>query len=305
MPLQHQAIPLFLNSKAFSIKTPVLTMTESNSLRPILDHIVILVSYQTLQELPKRLESVLTVIDGGAHADGRTVNKLIEFSDGVYVELIAFQDGLDPERRKTHRWGELEENTLVDWAYTLPNEKDFGVIQQRVWEANSGIFYQPPVAGGRIRPDGVELKWSVASAYTTSGKAVHPGKAPFWCLDRTPRHLRVPYKEDDGSDPSYTKHPSGAIGVSEVSISVPKEERDVIAKVYDGIHGSTTEEGTWPFVVHSGSTKGKQEITLESSRDQDRYIHLTLLGDKDSPDSIEILPGLKFSFESSVVGQGE
>ncbi|KAM0082175.1 hypothetical protein ACKRZS_005672 [Fusarium odoratissimum] len=273
-------------------------MTGINGLRPTLDHIVILVSYQTLQELPKRLENVLTVIDGGAHADGRTVNKLIEFSDGVYIELIAFQHGLDPERRKTHRWGELEENTLVDWAYTLPDEKDFDVIQQRVKEANSEIIYHDPVAGGRIRPDGVELKWSVASAYTTSGKAVHPGKAPFWCLDRTPRHLRVPYKEDDGSESSYTKHPSGAIGVSGVSIAVPKEERHVIEEVYDGIHGSTTEEGTWPFVVHSGSVNGKQEITLEGSQDQERHIHLTLLGDKSSPESIEILPGLKFSFES-------
>ncbi|KAH7216091.1 glyoxalase-like domain-containing protein [Fusarium oxysporum] len=274
-------------------------MTLNNSIRPILDHIVILVSFQTLQDLPKRLENVLTVIDGGAHADGRTVNKLIEFSDGVYIELITFQDGLDPEKRKTHRWGELEENTLVDWAYTLSDEKDFSVIQQRVKEANTDIIYHDPVPGGRIRPDGVELKWSVASAYTTPGKAVHPGKAPFWCLDRTPRHLRVPYKKDDGSDPSYTKHPSGAIGVSGVSISVPKEERDVLAGVYDGIHGSTTNgEGTWPFVVHSGSTKGKQEITLESSQDQERHIHLTLLGDKGSPESIEILPGLKLSFES-------
>ncbi|KAH7234675.1 glyoxalase-like domain-containing protein [Fusarium redolens] len=273
-------------------------MTESNSLRPILDHIVILVSYQTLQQLPKRLESVLTVIDGGAHADGRTVNKLIEFSDGVYIELIAFQDGIDPERRKAHRWGELEENTLVDWAYTLPDEKDFGVIQQRVKDANSEIIYHDPVPGGRIRPDGVELKWSVASAYTASGKAVHPGKAPFWCLDRTPRHLRVPYKEDDGSEPSYTKHTSGAIGVSGVSISVPKEERHVIAGVYNGIHGSNTEQGTWPFVVHSGSRNGKQAITLEISQDQKRHIHLTLVGDKSSPESIEILPGLKFSFES-------
>lgn len=278
--------------------TIVLKMTESDSLRPILDHIVILVSYQTLQDLPKRLESVLTVIDGGAHADGRTVNKLIEFSDGVYIELIAFQDGLDLEKRKTHRWGELQENTLVDWAYTLPNEKDFGVIQQRVKEANSEIIYHDPVPGGRIRPDGVELKWSVASAYTTSGKAVHPGKAPFWCLDRTPRHLRVPYQEDDGSEPPYTKHPSGAVGVSGVSISVPKEERHIIAGVYDGIHGSATEEGTWPFVVHSGATKGKQEISLESIQDQERHIHLTLLGVKSSPENIEILPGLSFGFES-------
>ncbi|KAM0339559.1 hypothetical protein ACHAPU_010858 [Fusarium lateritium] len=272
-------------------------MTEANSPRPILDHIVILVSYQTLQELPQRLESVLTVIDGGTHADGRTLNKLIEFSDGVYVELIAFQDGLDPKKRKTHRWGELEENTVIDWAYTLPQEKDFGIIQQRVKEASSEVVYHDPVAGGRIRPDGVELKWSVASAYNTSGKALHPGKAPFWCLDRTARHLRVPYKEEDGSSPSYTKHPSGAIGVSNISIQVPDAERDTIVKVYDGIHGSVAEEGSWPFVVHSGLTKAKHQISLGSSQDQQRHIYLTLLGDKTSPSSIDILPGIKFDFE--------
>ncbi|KAM0250771.1 hypothetical protein ACHAP5_001988 [Fusarium lateritium] len=272
-------------------------MTETNNLRPILDHIVILVSYQTLQELPKRLENTLTVIDGGTHADGRTVNKLIEFSDGVYIELIAFQDGLDPEKRKTHRWGEQEENTIVDWAYTLPQENDFEVIQQRVKEASSEVVYREPVSGGRIRPDGVELKWSVASAYATSGKALHPGKAPFWCLDRTPRHLRVPYREEDGSLPSYTKHPSGAIGVSAVSVSVPEAERDVIAKVYNGIHGSTIDGGAWPFVVHSGSTEGKHQITLSNSQDEQRQIDLVLLGNENSPSSIDVLPGLKFSFE--------
>ncbi|KAF5670022.1 hypothetical protein FHETE_4705 [Fusarium heterosporum] len=267
------------------------------NLRPILDHIVVLVSYQTLQDLPKRLQNVLTVIDGGTHADGRTLNKLIEFSDGAYIELIAFQDGLDPEKRKTHRWGKLEENTVIDWAYTLPQEKDFEIIQQRVKEASSEVVYQDPVAGGRIRPDGVELKWSVASASTTSGEALHPGKAPFWCLDRTARHLRVPYKEEDGSSPSYTKHPSGAVGVSNISILVPDVERDTISKVYDGIHGSTVEDGKWPFLVHSGLSQGKHQILLSSSSDQERHIHLTLLGDKDSPDDIDILPGLKFSFE--------
>ncbi|KAM0266825.1 hypothetical protein ACHAPA_006602 [Fusarium lateritium] len=272
-------------------------MTETNNLRPILDHIVILVSYETLQELPKRLENALTVIDGGTHADGRTINKLIEFSDGVYIELIAFQDGLDPEKRKTHRWGEQEENTIIDWAYTLPQEKDFGVIQQRVKEASSEVVYDDPVSGGRIRPDGVELKWSVASAYAVSGNALHPGKAPFWCLDRTPRHLRVPYKDEDGSSPSYTKHPSGAVGVSRVSISVPEAERDTIAKVYNGIHGSITDGGAWPFVVHSESAEGKHQITLGSSEDEQRQIHLALLGNENSPSSIDILPGLKFSFE--------
>ncbi|KAF5018394.1 hypothetical protein F66182_9623 [Fusarium sp. NRRL 66182] len=273
-------------------------MGDETFLQPILDHIVILVSYHTLQQLPKRLENVLTVIDGGAHADGRTVNKLVEFSDGVYIELIAFQDGLDPEKRKTHRWGELQEGTLVDWAYTLPEEEDFGAIQQRVKESNSQVIYLDPVAGGRIRPDGVELKWSVASAHTRSGKPLGPGKAPFWCLDRTPRHLRVPYKEHDGTAPCYTKHPSGAIGISRVSISVPETERHVIVGVYNGIHGTASEEGRWPFAVHAGVTHGTQQIWLDASQDEKRHIHLALLGDKSSPRSVEILPGIKFTFDS-------
>ncbi|KAF4446978.1 hypothetical protein F53441_9449 [Fusarium austroafricanum] len=276
-------------------------MTEASNLQPILDHIVILVSYQTLQELPKRLENALTVIDGGAHADGRTVNKLILFSDGVYIELIAFQEGLDPEKRKAHRWGGLEENTLVDWAYTLPDEKDFKVVQQRVKEANSKVIYHDPVPGGRIRPDGVELKWSVASAYTTSDKALHPGKAPFWCLDRTPRHLRVPYKEEDGSAPSYINHASGAVGVSAVTVSVPNAEYDTIAALYNGIHGSIADRKTWPFIVHSGSTDGEHQLALQASEDERRSIGLLLLGGKESPQSIEILPGVKFYFDGKII----
>ncbi|KAL6917138.1 hypothetical protein ACHAPO_006051 [Fusarium lateritium] len=265
---------------------------------PTLDHIVILVSYQTLQKLPKSLENVLTVIDGGTHADGRTVNKLVEFSDGVYIELIAFQEGLDPEQRKVHRWGELEENTIVDWAYTLPNEKDFGTIQKQVKESSTKVVYHDPVPGGRLRPDGVELKWSVASAYTVSGQPLQPGKAPFWCLDRTQRHLRVPYQNDDGSYPSYTKHPSGATGVSSVSVSVPQPDRDTIAQVYNGIHVSSPEEETWHFIVHSGSTQGSHLLKLENSQDEQRHIHFTLLGDDGSPRNIEIVPGLTVSIDS-------
>ncbi|KAG8672183.1 hypothetical protein FPOAC2_05551 [Fusarium poae] len=265
---------------------------------PTLDHIVILVSYKTLQELPKLLENVLIVIDGGTHADGRTVNKLIEFSDGVYIELIAFQEGLDPEQRKAHRWGELEENTIVDWAYTLPDEKDFGIIQKQVKESSTKVVYHDPVPGGRLRPDGVELKWSVASAYTVSSQPLQPGKAPFWCLDRTQRHLRVPYQNGDGSQPSYTQHPSKATGVSSVSVFVPQTDRDTISQVYNGIHGTSSEEGTWHFIVHSGSTQGKHLLTLKNSQDEQRHIHITLLGDDDSPSNIEIVPGLTVSIDS-------
>ncbi|WAO95727.1 Glyoxalase-like-dom domain-containing protein [Fusarium falciforme] len=275
-------------------------MADNISVRPILDHIVILISYEILQELPKRLEGALTVIDGGTHADGRTLNKLILFSDGVYIELIAFQQTLDPERRKSHRWGELEEGTVIDWAHTLPDEKDFVVIQKRVKDATSGATYRDPVAGGRIRSDGVELKWSVASAEDASGNHLHPGTAPFWCLDRTPRHLRVPYQGDQGA--SSTKHPSGALGVSQVSVTVSESELDLIAGVYDGIHGpasDTSADGkAWSYVVHSGSTQGKHQLVLGKSADQKRHLHITLLGDKNSPSTIEVLPGLTFGVES-------
>ncbi|KAL2673893.1 hypothetical protein Neosp_012337 [[Neocosmospora] mangrovei] len=275
-------------------------MADNTSVRPILDHIVILISYETLQELPKRLEGALTVIDGGTHADGRTLNKLILFSDGVYIELIAFQQNLDPERRKSHRWGELEEGTVIDWAHTLPDEKEFSVIQERVKDATSGATYRDPVAGGRIRPDGVELKWAVASAEDSSGNPLHPGTAPFWCLDRTPRHLRVPYQGDQGA--SSTKHPSGALGVSRVSVTVSESELDVIAGVYDGIHGPASGTGAdgkvWSYIVHSGSTQGKHHLSLGKSSDQKRHIHITLLGDKNSPGTIEVLPGLTFRVES-------
>lgn len=100
-------------------------MPPGSGILPILDHVVILVSYKSLQELPKNLENSLIVIEGGSHADGRTVNKLIIFSDGSYIELIAFRDGLDPERRKERRWGSLKECAIVDWAYTLADVREF------------------------------------------------------------------------------------------------------------------------------------------------------------------------------------
>src|SRR5690625_157113 len=117
--------------------------------RPTLDHIVILVSHQTLQTIPDRLQDVLVVAPGGAHADGLTSNKLILLADGVYIEFIAFFDDVDPERRRRHRWGNLKENNIVDWAYTLPHEGGFGAVQQRVADAQAGYTYDDPVAGGR------------------------------------------------------------------------------------------------------------------------------------------------------------
>ncbi|SPO07023.1 uncharacterized protein DNG_09717 [Cephalotrichum gorgonifer] len=280
-------------------------MASQPSVLPILDHIVILVSYQTLEELPKLLEESLTVIEGGSHADGRTLNQLIIFPDGVYVELIAFQEDLDPERRKEHRWGSLAEGGIIDWAYTLTDADDFTAIQRRVAEANAetGVTYQDPIPGGRLRPDGVELKWAVSSAQDASLKSLWPGTAPFWCLDRTPRHLRVPYRDEaTGGAPAYTTHPSGATGVSRVSVSVPEEEFSLADKIYEGVHGPPVESGpakkVWPWAVHAGSSEGRQQVTLSAAAaGQERRITITLVGKPDSPSSIQVLPGLTFDFD--------
>ena len=279
-------------------------MAINNSDLPILDHIVILGSHQVLQELTQRLEDSLVVIEGGAHADGLTVNKLIILPDGTYIELIAFRENADPERREQHRWGLLKEGQIIDWAYTLLDEKDFAQVQARVRETSSasGITYQDPIPGGRRKPDGVELKWAVSSAQDASLNILWPGTTPFWCLDRTPRHLRVPYGDEaTGPSPPYTRHPSGAQGVSRVSVSVPEKEFSASSQVYEGVHGPPVEDGptgkVWRWASHAGSDRGKQQVALTATSDQERRISLTLVGNQNSPRSIEVLPGLTFEFD--------
>src|SRR5688572_30729390 len=113
---------------------------ETNS-RPVLDHLVILVSETTLATLTEKLKNSFVVVTGGEHTGGQTFNKLIFFQDGSYVELIAFYDRVTPEDRKAHRWGSAKENTIVDWAFTLPDETNFVHVQRRVAEAKGGITY--------------------------------------------------------------------------------------------------------------------------------------------------------------------
>ncbi|PKS06160.1 hypothetical protein jhhlp_007477 [Lomentospora prolificans] len=278
---------------------------------PILDHIVILVSVESLQKLPKQLENALTVIDGGSHADGLTLNKLIIFRDGSYIELIAFRDNLDPERRHGHRWGSLKEGAIIDWAYTLADEKAFPAVQKRVEEASpeTGVRYQDPVAGGRRRPDGAELKWAVSSAQDASHKPLWPGTAPFWCLDRTPRHLRVPYRDEEtGVALPHTTHASGALGISQVFISVPEKEFSSTCLLYDLVHGPAIKHGSpekaWHWTVYAGSSRGEQVVSLSASPgSKERHISLRLVGDQDSPRSIHVLPGLTLDFDNRSDGE--
>ncbi|XWW99115.1 hypothetical protein V2A60_007123 [Cordyceps javanica] len=205
----------------------------SGTAKPLLDHIVVLVDHHTLSGIDERLKGLFTVAPGGRHADGLTRNRLILFQDGTYIELIAFVDTADPEARKKHRWGSppLGEGTVVDWACSLREERQFAQIRRRVTDAQAGFSYGDLTPGGRERPDGTVLRWATGSAANADGTPAFPGTLPFWCLDRTPRGLRVPYE----SSPELTSHASGARGISRVVVEAPAGGISHLPDVYDAI----------------------------------------------------------------------
>ncbi|KAB8230302.1 VOC family protein [Aspergillus alliaceus] len=265
--------------------------------RPSLDHIVVLISHDTLLTLSDRLQHLFFVAPGGTHADGLTSNRLILLPDGVYIELIAFAKDADPEQRRKHRWGSRKENTIIDWALTLPSERDFAAVQQRVLASNAVISYQNPVAGGRKRDDGAILEWVVSAARDAQGNAISPGSLPFWCLDRTPRHLRVPYQEQ----PDLTQHPSGVLGISSLSVSVPEAQLSDLSTVYDAIYPPAGSTGlpplNWHYEVPSGSSVGKHNISLSANEgdEGEPVVRLTFHGE--TPGQVELLPGLIIAVE--------
>lgn len=236
---------------------------------PILDHIVILVPHETLTNLPHWLTDAFTVLEGGRHADGVTENKLILLQDGVYFELIAFVPGKE-EERKAHRWGSRRSGHIVDWANTLHSEDDLEEIRNRIKSASTGIQYTSPTPGGRIKPDGTELKWAISSPYLDKAAGLDDfvgGEAPFWCLDRTPRENRVPFHVVDN-----VKHPSGALGVHQVSVHVgDKALFDTLKGTYDALNGHDGAEVekyvgsrafSWPIGVLESVDGGTSQSTL-------------------------------------------
>jgi hypothetical protein len=259
------------------------TMSGRDTQPPILDHIVILVSHKDLIGIPEQIGDQFTLAPGGNHADGLTTNKLILLPDGCYLEFIAFFDDVDPERRRNHRWGNEKEGTVIDWAFTLPSESDFGAIQQRFQAANIGFSYTDPIPGGRTKPDGTVLKWAVCTPKDDQGNAATPGLMPFWCLDRTPRARRVPYE----GEPHLTQHPNGVQGISSVSVQISEREISTLKAVYDAIFG-----GSWNYEVPSRSTTGKHAVSLSVG---EATVKLVFNGSKGG--RIELLPRLFFEVE--------
>ena len=162
-----------------------------------LDHIVIAV-----QDLERTIADYtalgFNVLRGGEHPGRSTHNALVVFADGAYFELIAWRAPAPEERwwRQLQRHGE----GIVDFAL-LPTETGAVVAAAQA----RGLDYEAPYEGGRLRPDGAQLRWRNARARSQD--------LPFLCGDLTPRALRVP--EGDAR-----VHANGATGVARLHVAV-------------------------------------------------------------------------------------
>jgi hypothetical protein len=158
-----------------------------------LDHVV-LVARDLASAIADHRRRGFTVTPGGEHADGVTHNALIAFADGSYLELVAFRD---LGRALTHRWWKIaaDGGGLADFALL---SDDLATDSA----ALADLVQTPPKDGGRIRPDGVELKWRTA---------VLKPPLPFVIQDLTARELRVP-------GGAAAEHANGATGIASVAI---------------------------------------------------------------------------------------
>jgi len=158
-----------------------------------LDHVVFV-----FRDLPAAMDDYrrrgFTVTPGGEHSDRVTHNALIPFADGTYVELVGFRD---PSRSLTHRWWRIaaDGGGIADFALLSDDiARDAAALTE--------LLEIPPREGGRITPDGVELKWRTA---------VLKPPLPFIIEDLTPREFRVP-------GGAAADHANGATGIASVIV---------------------------------------------------------------------------------------
>jgi hypothetical protein len=155
----------------------------------MLDHVVLVVR-DLERAIGDHRRRGFTVTIGGEHGDGLTHNALVPFADGTYLEIVAFRD---LARARSHRWWK----TAVDGGGLT----DFAVLSDDLAAdvaALGELVVRPPLQGGRVRPDRVELKWRTA---------VLAAPLPFLIEDLTPRELRVP-------GGAAAEHANGAVGIA-------------------------------------------------------------------------------------------
>lgn len=227
-----------------------------------IDHVS--VAGRNLKALRDALSSVGIASEyGGAHANHATEMALTSFADGSYLELIAIQPDADPMAVARHDWSlEIRHDAgPTAWAAQIA---DLERERSRLLAAH--VRVTEPVKSGRLRPDGVELRWETAMVATTDSSSKSEARGtffPFLIRDLTPRDQRV-FTTGKPTAPAFH-------GLSRVVIAV-KDLRAAV-KLFENAYG-------WPapvlqddalFGAHLAIFQGTP-VVLAAAIDKDSWI---------------------------------
>jgi hypothetical protein len=217
-----------------------------------LDHVVLLV--KDLATAITDFEQIgFKVMVGGEHTGGATHNALIIFEEDNYIELIAFKRA-EPNHRWWH-YAETQGEGFIDFAFVPDNlQVEVDAIRAR------GLAVTGPSDGGRLRPDGQEVRWQNASFASP--------ELPFLCADVTPREVRVPRAE-------FSQHPNGAKGILELQISLAGNLTETLEQFEKlvGVKPEITQGGVAFFRL--------DECRIAyASRDDSKQVQLSIRGGK-------------------------
>jgi len=206
-----------------------------------LDHVVIAVHELEAAMLSFRAAG-FTVQPGGSHPGRSSHNALIVFQDGAYIELIAWTAPAPQERW----WRVLQEHGegYVDFAL-LPRDTAAALAAAQARGLRTLVG---PFDGGRVRPDGAQLKWCTARHETPD--------LPFLCGDITPRALRVP-------EGAVRIHSNGCLGIAGLEVAV--EDLAATLGRYQALLGSVLGMEAAledPAVQRAGFTLGSSTFAL-------------------------------------------
>lgn len=193
-----------------------------------------------------------SVLEGGIHASGATHNALIVFRDGSYLELMALTG--KPALPDTADYSFLFTSGEGFAGMCLSSDDlaaDVAAIRAR------GGAISDPEDGGRLRPDGVGMRWRSA---WIDGQPL-----PFVMQDLTPRNLRVT------DDPAATTHENGASGVVGAIVQAGS---DALLRRFDAVFGASVGFGLGWAEYDCGSAR----IRLEFGGDRDRLHTVALDG---------------------------
>ena len=160
-----------------------------------LDNLVFM--FDALDDAIARYRAIgFTVIPGGAHANGTEV-ALVSFADGTYLQLMAFHTP-----SPAHRWWEVKERGggLIGLCMRTETLADDVAAIQR-----ARLPISEPERGGRTRPDGYRVEWSLAFS-----PAPFIAETAVLVQDHTPRDERIPRERT---------HDNGVTGIQSISIA--------------------------------------------------------------------------------------